>query len=118
MPRTFRAIDLALLAITPISLASLAVAHFTVAPAMLEVFTEYGSALPTATRIALSSKSLLAVEIVGFALVFAAAVSLWRAKRTLAVVLAALSLVVTCAASIFFLYSLYLPAATSVIVPD
>jgi hypothetical protein len=118
MPRRFKAIDLVLLAITPVSLASLAVAHFTVAPAMLKVFNEYGSALPTATQIALSLKSLLAVEIVGFALVFGAAVSLWRAKRSLGVVLGALSLAVSCAASIFFLYALYLPAATSVVVPE
>ena len=58
------------------------------------------------------------VEIVGFALVFGAAVSLWRAKRTLGVVLGGLSLAVTFAASILFLYAFYLPAATSVVVPE
>jgi len=118
MARTIKAIDFVLLAIPPVSLVSLAVAHFTIGPPMLKMFNEYGGALPTATQIALSSNSLLVVEIVGFALVFGAAASLWRAKRSLGVVLGALSLAVTFAASIFFLYALYLPAATSVVVPE
>ena len=118
IPLSFKAIDFALLAIPPVSLASLAVAHFTVGPAMFEMFDEYGGALPMATQIALSFKSLVAVEIVGFGLFFAAAVCLWRANRPLAVVLGGLSLAVTFAASIFFLYAMYLPAVTSVVVPD
>ncbi|HET7539619.1 MAG TPA: hypothetical protein VFK05_07100 [Polyangiaceae bacterium] len=117
MSRTFKAMEIVLLATSAVSLATLAVAHFTVAPAMLEVFTEYGSTLPTVTRIALSSRSLLAVEVVGLALFLAAAVCLWRAKRMLAVALGALSLAVTFAASLFFLYAMSLPAANSVVVP-
>ena len=58
MARRFKAIDFVLLAIPPVSLVSLAVAHFTVGPAMLKMFNEYGGVLPTATQIALSFKSL------------------------------------------------------------
>ncbi len=118
MARRFKAIDFVLLAIPPVSLVSLAVAHFTVGPAMVKMFNEYGGTLPTATQIALSLKGLLVVEIVGFALVFGAAASLWRARRPLGLVLGGLSLVVTFAASIFFLYALYLPATISVVVPE
>jgi len=118
MARRIKAIDFVLLAIPPVSLVSLAVAHFTIGPAMLKMFNEYGGALPPATQIALSFKSLLGVEIVGFGLVFGAAISLWQAKRSRGLVLAGLSLAVTFAASIFFLYALYLPAATSVVVPE
>lgn len=118
MARRIKAIDFVLLAIPPVSLVSLAVAHFTIGPAMLKMFNDYGGSLPTATQIALSFKSLLAVEIVGFALVFGAAASLWRAKRRLGVVLGGLSLAVTFAASIFFLYAFYLPMASSVVVPE
>ncbi|HKO52686.1 MAG TPA: hypothetical protein VJV79_33495 [Polyangiaceae bacterium] len=118
MSRPLKTVDVFALALSALMLASLAVAHFTVVPAMSATFAEFAMAVPSATLLAMSAKSLVVIEVIGAALIGAAVVCMRSSKRAPGLVLVTSSLVITFAASVCFVYALSLPATMSVVNPD
>lgn len=118
MAPRFKVLDIALVIVSFLLLVSFGVSHIIVVPAMRDTFNEFGVAVPNATEFALSVTNLVIVEAIGAALVFGATLSFWRAKRSRGLLFAVLSLLFTFAMSIFFVFAVSLPAATSVVAPD
>jgi len=111
-------LELAILVVSAVLLASLVSGYLIVIPAMREMIKEFDMAVPQATRIALNVKSLVIVAITAATLMAGAVHCLRVGRRNPALIFAGLSLLVTLAASTFLFYAVSLPAMTSVVTPE
>ncbi len=104
--------------VSAVLLASLVSGYLIVIPAMRDLIKEFDMAVPQATRIALDVKSLAIVATTAATLIGGAVYCLRVGRRPPAMTFAALSLLVTLAASAFLFYAVYLPTTTSVATPE